>query len=316
MSERLVEMSVFPTPPDGELVMAFRKHVGATGQPETFHNISTARPPKDGELIVLHHPIDIERGKRPDSDMAPCPICSPGKPKYLTGGTLIWCEATQAIYAIGPKCSVTLWEDGRLNRAVNLYLQTESAKANASGLVAALALIPAQRTWISNHRSMAEKAERYQKNFAKQAPKLRGALSRGLRSKTAATAQIKGDNFLRGSWKLTNDLDMADLALGSAITAAGEDSEAYVLGLTPSGVSERLSKIKSPITTLKRTADRMADAAAFLSAKNCEHIGKWGASGTAPMSFKATYTASSIDLKTVNERWVGPLGLLWPSPLP
>ena len=312
----LAVRALFPEPPGADLVQAFRLHVATCGQPETFPRISTARPPKDGDLIVLHHPIDIDRRRRPESDMAPCPICSPQDPKYLKGGTLIWCDATSAVYAIGPKCSLTLWEDGRLNTAVNLFLQAEKEKQNAAVLRAELPKVAALRAWIASYQGLAEKLDRLHRSLAKDAPKLRGALSRALRTGTAATSSIKGIDFLRGGWNLAKDLSEADASLADVERAMGQDSKAFVIRLSATAVAQRLASLKAARATLTRTAERMAAAADFTARSNCEALGRLSKSESAPMNFKISHTASTMDLRSDAERWSGAVGIAPPSPVP
>lgn len=312
----LAVRALFPEPPGADLVQAFRLHVATCGQPETFPRISTARPPKDGDLIVLHHPIDIDRRRRPESDMAPCPICSPQDPKYLNGGTLIWCDATSAIYAIGPKCSLTLWEDGRLNTAVNLFLQAEKEKQHAAMLRAELPKISALRAWIADHNSLAARLDRLHRGLSKDAPKLRGALSRALRTGTAATSSIKGGDFLRGSWNLAKDLAEADAALSGMQGAMGQDGDGFVLRLSATAVAQRLAQMKTARATIARTAERMNSAAAFTARTNCEALGLWSKSEAAPMRFKMAHTGSTMALRTETEQWNGSVGIPPPGPLP
>lgn len=103
----------FPSAPSDDLVARFRAHVRETGSPETFAQISTTKPPQDGAVVPLALKVTIPGKRRTMGRMAPCPICSARTPKWLENGTLIWCEATRAIYCIGPECWQGLWKDVR-----------------------------------------------------------------------------------------------------------------------------------------------------------------------------------------------------------
>lgn len=303
----LLERPLFQSPPGEDVVAEFRRHLAETSRPESFPQISTTKPPKDGQVVVLYHPIDINRSRRPDKDMAPCPICSANVGKYLRGGTLIWCEASHAIYAIGPDCSETLWEDGRLNRAVNVYLQAERTKRNAVSLVEEVRAIGARRTWIVTQRAQVKRLSEIHDSLAREAPKLRGALSRALR--TATSTGVSGGGFLRGTWKAGRELDVADAALRRLLDLAGSDVEGWVENLAPRVVAEYLDEARRTTSVLKRIAGRAQEAAAFLSASNMERMAQWGRSGQAPMDFVAIRTGSSVDLRAGEERWRGPVGV-------
>lgn len=312
----LVERGIFPEPPGDDVVQAFRKHVKTCGQPETFPQISTARPPRDGELVVLHHPVHIDRRRRPEKDMAPCPICSPTTGKYLAGGTLLWCEGTSAIYAIGPKCSLTLWEDGRLDTAVNLYMRTAKERQNADALVDGLEKIGLLRDWVLAHRQMVERVDLLHRAFAKEASKLRRSLANALRTGSAATAHIRGFGFLRGGWRLSAELAAVDATLARLQPVEGADIDAIVARLSASAVSDRLAELKSSRLTLARTAERIRTAADFMSRDNCEALGRWSRDDGAPLKFRVSHTASTIELRTGDEVWRGAVGLALPQEVP
>src|SRR6185312_6095458 len=122
----LVLRPIFKSHPSGVVFENFQRHVDATGLPETFEWISTTRPPAEGRLCVLGE-FHAQKGRRPRGDFAPCPICSPTSPQYLHG-LLIWCESTQAIYAIGMDCGHALDREGRLDKALVAYDRQQSRR--------------------------------------------------------------------------------------------------------------------------------------------------------------------------------------------
>ncbi len=102
---------------------------------------------------MLAEKISVNTALRLGGDMVPCPMCSHGKPKWKHDGSLIWCEATKAIYCIGPRCSGVTWEK-RLNVARNILRQTEKARADAAALVAVAGRAPAVLGWIERHAEL------------------------------------------------------------------------------------------------------------------------------------------------------------------
>jgi hypothetical protein len=89
--------------PSESVISRFLDHVRETGSPETFPTICRTTPPAESRPIFLRR-FDIDRRKRPNGDMGPCPICSPNDPKFLHGGYLVWYPDEGMIRAIGPEC--------------------------------------------------------------------------------------------------------------------------------------------------------------------------------------------------------------------
>lgn len=84
-------------------IARFLDHVRDTGEPESFPGICRSKPPKDSRPVFLRR-FDVDRKKRRDGQMAPCPICSPNDPKFLHEGYLVWYPDEAVIRAIGPEC--------------------------------------------------------------------------------------------------------------------------------------------------------------------------------------------------------------------
>ena len=244
----LVLRSHFPEPPAQSLIAAFEDHVRTTGQPETFHAISTTRPPVDGEVEVLLEKISINKKLRPNGDGAPCPICSPTSPKYLSDGTLIWCAHTEAIYAIGPKCSLSIWTDNRLQTAKNAFRRSQKEREEAAALFHHVRRADAFLQWIADHRGRASAAEQAHREFGRTMKTLRLALSRDIKTRGAvlrsssgrALASIRGPAFLTGSWSMSRELSEAGLSIRRAATEAGADPQAWAEALAPTARRDKL----------------------------------------------------------------------------
>lgn len=299
---------------------AFRKYVDRTGCPETFELISTAQPPRGGEIVALHHPIDINPKQRPDGGKAPCPICSPSTGKYLAGGTLIWCSETKAIYAIGPDCSTSIWSDNRLARAVNLLRRTERDQANAATLKREAALAPARLEWIEQHRPLAQQVDALHASLAKDAPGLRQSISHAVKGQTFS--HISGTEFLTGSWRIAQNL--AEVARVLDKMADRLDSSSWVDELSAKGLEEQLELARKAMQVLSRQEQRIAEARKFLSVRNAKALVGWNTYWWAPRDFQASASidASQVILEARHrwtehvERWQGPLDLPAPKPIP
>lgn len=322
MSDELTVRSLFDAAPAPEMIAAFRRHVAETGSPETFLFISTARPPKEGEVVALHHPVDIRQAIRPHRDMAPCPICSPRAPKYLNGGTLIWCAETKAIYAIGPDCSKSLWSDNRLSRAINRLRRTEQELAKADALRAEAAAASARIQWIADHQALAAEVDQLHASFARDLPELRLALARAL--KGAIAPAIQGGAFFEGGWRIMDNLKDVEVALAELRDDEAAAAGLWVDDLSPKAVEDRLARARKALLFLNRSAMRMGDAAALLRSKNIAVWQAWDPRRWQPRDFTARLRQArgllTIELRHdwADDRrtWTGRIDFGAPKPVP
>lgn len=313
----LVQRSDFPEAPPQELVEQFLAHLRETGEPESFPHISTCRPPADGQVIPLALNLTVPGNRRARGNLAPCPICSSRTPKWAYGGTLIWCEATQAIYAIGPDCYSTLWTDGRLDREINRLRRTQREMANLAHLRESVRSSEHQLAWITRQRDAAARVAQLHGDLARSAPRFRGAVSRALRGSLMGGRQIAGLGFVRGTWKLPDKLNAAEAVwLRQKLETAGDDVQANLDELSPRIVAQRLEEIRDARLAMEHVRDRLAEAAAFLTPANIQTLARWGSAENAPIRFRATHTASRVQIRCDAEAWDGPLGLASPEPLP
>ena len=103
--------------PAESVVQLFLEHVRRTAEPETFPTISHSMPRADSRPIFLRR-FDVDRKKRPNGDMAPCPICSPNDAKFLNNGYLVWYPDEGVIRAIGPECGDTVFGGDQYAKAL------------------------------------------------------------------------------------------------------------------------------------------------------------------------------------------------------
>lgn len=304
----------FESPPV-HLVEAFKRHVHETGQPETFEGICNDAPPTDGAVHALWTEIKIPRLKRPLKDRAPCPICSRSRPKWLDGGTLIWCQATQFIYAIGPDCYSSWFRDGRLDQAINALRRSQAQHDRVLRLANAVKAASTHQRWIEINRYQARRAGAAQASLMKEAPRFRRTTSDHLRSTMAGG--IKGEGFLRGGWGLERRLDAAERFWTDLQTrASGKDPQSWAGELSDRVSKELIERLTEARKAMQYVYDRLETAAYFLAPDNITRIGKWATTGAPPLRFDITHTASSVSITCGEEKWRGPVGLPQPSALP
>lgn len=314
-SPRMPEVhSRYPTPPDEELIAAFKAHVRDTSRPETFPGISTAKPPAEGELRVLHHPVNLNRAQRGDTK-APCPICAREGGRWLEKGTLLWCEATSAIYCIGPDCYRSLYDDGRVDRQINALLRSQRIRANIDSLKMALGSAQWLVSWIDAARGPAQAISNRHQSFHESAPKLRGLLSRWNKGRPAAGAILGGD-FLRGGWNSGRDLGEARVALRRLLEASGSDPAAWAEALAADVVEDNLARFNAARHAVDVAAERLEIARAFFSANNLGFLRELSLTPERPAPFTVTVQGGHLELVHRGEFWRTLVGVPPTPPVP
>lgn len=319
----LIVRRLFPTPPGPEVVADFKRHVRETGQPETWPKISTDCPPVEGEVVMLDKDIGINVKLRPGQTMAPCAICLPKGPKWKNAGSLIWCEATSAVYCIGPDCSTGEMKT-KLAQARNILARTEKDKRDTARLIAAATSAPLFVRWIDDHLDLALSVSHRHNDFARSLPKFRSALSRFARTglpgdllgAPGAGVFVKGKAFLTGGWRLDNDLQSARARLQRLAAEASPDPATWGKALAPTARDDMLKSVDEAIKLVYRAADRMIAASVFLSDDTFGFLGRLRSHPLAPTSYTLNFTKTSAAIDHREERWRGALALEMPNPLP
>jgi hypothetical protein len=330
----LVRRSLFPTRPSGVVTQGFLRHVAETGCPETFAQISTTRPPSEGDLKVLTR-FSASREKRLDQALAPCPICSPWDPKYLTG-VLIWCEADAAIYAIGIECALTLWTDGRLDQEIAAHDRMVQSLTVENALLDRLPRVPLLRSWVTDHRNLVILVDQLCKSFRRDAPNVRRELADAARgdgflralvrrpptSDQAAIdemeviGRLEGGGFLTSTAEMEKALGLCDLHL-SFVDFGLSDDECLTAVCNMTAAEQRKADIwvREAVKTLSKISARIDAAISFLDPVNLATIRAWGR--RLPRPIHAAGDARSVRLDRGGEVWFARLdGLRRPQQIP
>lgn len=311
--------AIYTVNPGLELGRLFQAHVKATAQPETFPNLSTSRPPDDGELVVLAFPISVDRGRRPDRLAIPCPVCSATTPKWLHRGSFIWCEATMAIYCVGPRCGTEGWASQRLTTAQNVFLREETAKLNAERLASEIRAVPSRLAWIAHAKPVVERADILQTRLAKTLPKLKLSMHREAKASDTIRAnvngqlqsvgRIRGVAFLSSTWRNSAKLDGARTTLETlARDAPNEDLNAWAQQLAPTQCKNLLDLARNAAASLEGIADKMAAATAFLTDETALTLATWSQSRSAPFGYRFVRTAANFSLAIGENIWRARIG--------
>lgn len=160
---------VFKDRPSGIFIDEFAAHVKETGEPETFKGLFRGKIPRDAEFKRLR-PFSIDRVKRPNADMAPCPRC--GQNDKFLHGDLAWFPKHQYCAAIGHCCA----GHEALAAAEREFKWRQKRDHQESYLLAGLPLIEAKLSVVRSIRPQCAEALRVYRQFRKEAPQLHGIL--------------------------------------------------------------------------------------------------------------------------------------------
>ncbi len=94
---------------------SFLEHI-KTQLPNSWQFITNEKPPVDGIEVILQDFV-ISRRAIGEHGLAPCPICSPVRPKYVKGH-LLWSTESGALYAVGHCCGHGFFTADSLARAL------------------------------------------------------------------------------------------------------------------------------------------------------------------------------------------------------
>jgi hypothetical protein len=139
-------------------------HLKATGQPETMEALNRNKIPKDVKFRILQK-IAIDPKKRPDGDLAPCPMCTPNK---FISGALVFLPELECCAVIGHCCASKKARD----EADREHRWRTKRDFEESTLLAGLPLLPKKAAVLKSLRPAAEEARRVFRRFRREVPSI------------------------------------------------------------------------------------------------------------------------------------------------
>lgn len=301
---------LFKDMPGDYLAEEFLAHIRTTGAPESFPGIHPGPLAKTEPFRKLAA-FSIDRMKRPDGDMAYCPMCY--QPNKYLEGALVYLTDLKAIAAIGHECAA------KENRAAadKDYRARRDQRAEEDYLLANLPHVARKLASISEVRPAAVEALRVFRLLRKDAPdavrQLRAIKQKGARLTVAETidaklAEIGPSGFKGSSGKQTRDAVFGVLAGTTAVIndfnpVSELNRIETVLRAFPECRSEdealeaicrMLDAERKWATTRLRQTDsdfrkfqaRMADFCAFFATANIARIDAWTQHPEHPSRFR------------------------------
>lgn len=119
----------FDDRPDAATVQEIKDFIARTGEPHMWRGHTHTRPEKGTRIEYLEE-YDLPESHHSKAKWAPCPCCSPRRPKYHKGGKIGWFPDEGLIRNMGPDCFETFDKEGHARAVAQLRKEQDLAKAN------------------------------------------------------------------------------------------------------------------------------------------------------------------------------------------
>jgi hypothetical protein len=118
----------FKTRPDQSVIQQIKDFIKASGQPHMWPGHTHTKPEKGSRIDYLDE-YDLPKSHHKDeARWAPCPCCSPTRPKYFKGGKIGWFPDEGIIRNMGPDCFAAFDKEGHLQAVAKLRKEQQTSK--------------------------------------------------------------------------------------------------------------------------------------------------------------------------------------------
>ena len=248
----------------------------------------------------------INRARRPNGDMAPCPICSPNSPKYLDG-ILVWYPAEGVIRAIGHECGDSYFEGDRHRDAARRYQEEQQRIADEDFLLENVPKVPFMRHAVASLMPAAHEARQLHCHFRRRAPGIHKYLRRirheadgrlevgieiegssegprGIRTSTGGGrsytveqfGSLSGLEMLLCNFDPLKELWNVDYLLRDIDFGEGDSAQEKVCEILPERLTYHANNIRSAERLFKNAFERLRNFQSFFSVQQFEALNKWG----------------------------------------
>jgi hypothetical protein len=311
----------FDQQPSDDFVSGWLAHIDATGYPETFPNITTTHPPRDGKVVLLSGEVRVPILRREGQELVSCPICAPTGKKFKVGRGA-WFPEEKVVRFIGHRCAAKHFAE--------LYAEAEErfkVDARCRQLVLAWAALIQRResllAFIEEARPIAEALYFVREQIDDQAPgfceflyadlhKRQGEISikndAGLRDQrgqvildTVVLGRAYGYVFLKKGFAPQNIFREAKAFLGTMDTPlppwspGGDDEEVTLEILTRGGQALKM------MIAIRNSVSLIASAQMFLSTFTLALLERWSRNEQSPFrSLTFARSGKQILLRSVS----------------
>ncbi|UTY50441.1 hypothetical protein [Sinorhizobium fredii] len=288
----LKSFPIFADRPSPEFIEKWRQHISETGSPESFAGISTSKPDRSANVVLLSEEIRVPTALRPGGEKVPCPLCSPTTPKFGMGRMAYFPDDGAARF-IGNHCAKHYLGDNYTEAERLFRIEAKCAEYLAlwPSLQSKLPFIKpvVQKLYVSGQR-----LSQMRMYINVQAPGFssflyndlvaRGSMVITSRDQGAQTYRVEGIEFL--------SLDFDPEASADKLLACCRDLlKPLPAWTTTDGGNEASKEIirrgNSVVRRFKEMSalrDLIADASQFLRPTNLRLLQRWTATGASPFS--------------------------------
>ncbi|WP_018407666.1 hypothetical protein [Methylocystis rosea] len=295
--------------------------LGKTAEPEKHPDLYHGKIPKDAEYIILRH-VKIDGKKRPNGDMAPCPMCTPNR---FLEGDLVYVPGMKVAAVIGRCCA------DHAVQAERQFKREERKYYEESYLMEAFKFLSSKRDTVRAARSVAEQTLTAYRTLRRDMPDLQARL-RAIKEKANARLVLhdiirsaedeESDGYygpagFRGhgdSAAETRDVDFGFMTGTTAVMKSyhpikelhdvernisflnfeGDEADAidFIAEMTDAERHATVASLQLADKNYVRFAERVKDCLAFFSPENIERLNRFGTSTFNHQPFSATISTA------------------------
>lgn len=118
----------FKSRPDAATIKQIKDFIKAGGKPHLWPGHTHTKPTRGSPIEYLDE-YDLPKScHKNESEWAPCPCCSPKRPKYYKGGKIGWFPEEGIIRNMGPDCFQAFDKEGHLQAVAKLRKEQKLSK--------------------------------------------------------------------------------------------------------------------------------------------------------------------------------------------
>lgn len=285
--------------PEPEFIQHVKAHIKETGQPETLPELFQCKIAKDTIFRILDK-IEVPRHKRPDGDLAPCPMCTSNK---FLDGRLVYFPSLECVALIGHDCA-----DREISRQAEEEWERERREnEELDFLLSAAPAVPAMLAALTELRPVAEGAREQFQRFRRKAASVHRDLRRAIatsgqldvsevisseaaavgpagfrgsstQTRTHSVGVLRGTTAVRSEFDPVQPIDMTIARLSPLVCGSSQDEIIeFVYGLEPADRKLAVAHIKEAGRTFSKVTAMLADFRDFFDPDNLATINAWGA---------------------------------------
>lgn len=282
---------VFAARPTTDFVRRWHSYIEQTGRPEAFECVSTDKPMASDGMCLLSDDVRVPVQKREGGSMVPCPICSPGSPKFAIG-RMAWFPAERAVRFIGHDCAARHFEDDFKQAEVRFRTELRALKAqelwadigpNVHWLIASAALMKPVAKALQDCRALFGWDDQ---DFGPFFNRVQAGISTVALSadRLSQTGELAGLKFLSEDFRPCDALEGIRAALEDVRVPLPAWDVDHGANAAADETVSRGERLQAALKAFPKLLEEIRTARDFLTEANFETFRKWFESGKSPFA--------------------------------